>query len=122
MRCLSRAILLLAGFMAGNLTAQTDALIAKADALSASDENKAALAILVDADKQKPNDAEILRRIADQSIALFLATKSDTEKRQFGQQAMETAQRVVKITPDSSSAHLSLAVIYGRIAFLEPAR
>lgn len=122
MKPLAPTLLLVAVGALCSVQAQTDSLIARADALDAKNENKAALVLLLEADKQKPNDAEILRRIAWQEIQLFVDTKNETEKKQLGEKALADAQHAVKAEPDNAKAHLSLSIIYGRIAFLEPAR
>lgn len=117
-----RQVLFLMVLAMQGLQAQTSALIAKADALDDKNEPKAALAILQEADQQKPNNAEILRRIAMQEIQLFVDAKNEAEKKQLGATALDYALRAVKADPNNAKAHLSLSIIYGRIAFLEPNR
>ncbi|CAN5700104.1 hypothetical protein BH09VER1_BH09VER1_05110 [soil metagenome] len=115
-------ILLLTILAVQGLQAQTNALIAKADALDEKNDSKGALAILLEADQQKPNDAEILRRLAMQEIQLFVETKNEAEKKSLGAKALDYAQRAVKADPNNAKAHLSLSIIYGRIAFMESNR
>lgn len=123
MKARVRQIFLVLILAAQGLYAQTSALITQADVLDEKkNDSKAALALLLQADQQKPNDAEILRRIAKQEIQLFVDSKNDAEKKQLGATALDYAQRAVKADPNNAKAHLSLSIIYGRIAFLESNR
>lgn len=52
----------------------------------------------------------------------MLDAKSASEKRQLGEKALDAAQRAVTANPNNTQTHLSLAIVYGRIALDEPAR
>ncbi len=97
-------------------------LVNAGDALDEKNRNSEALSIYLKADAQKPNDAEILRRLSKQYAQLMLDAKSDSEKRQLGEKALVAARRAVTANPNNSQAHLSRAIVYGRIALNEPAR
>ncbi len=102
------------------LAQSTSDLIARADALDDAQRNRESLEVLIQADKASPDNAEILRRMAKQYDQLSLDAKSDTTRRDLGQKSLDYAQRAVKADPKNSNAHLSLAIIYGRIAFDQP--
>jgi tetratricopeptide (TPR) repeat protein len=95
-----------------------DALIEKADALDAKNRNAEALAVCLEAEKLEPGNAEILHRIAKQ----YAQQMTESDGKALGASALDYAQRAVKAGPDNSQAHLSLAIVYGKIAFLKSPR
>lgn len=97
-------------------------LIRRGDALDEKHKNSEALAIFLKADKLKPDDAEILHRIAKQYAQLMTETSSSARKKELGAKALDAAERSVRAGPENAQAHLALAIVYGRIAFLQPAR
>jgi tetratricopeptide (TPR) repeat protein len=101
---------------------RVEELVTAGDALDEKHRNSEALSLYLKADAQKPNDAEILRRLSKQYAQLMLDAKSASEKRQPGEKALDAAQRAVTANPNNTQAHLSLAIVYGRIALDEPAR
>lgn len=103
--------------------AQTaDMFIAKGDAADAKNKNHEALPFYLAADQKRPDNAEILWRIAKQYSQLMEETTSPAEKKHLGQKALDAAERAKKINPENSSVRLSLAVVYGRIALIESNR
>ena len=44
------------------------------------------------------------------------------KRRQLGEKALDAARRAVTADPNNSQTHLSLAIVYGRIALDEPPR
>ena len=101
---------------------RVEELVTAGDALDEKHRNSEALSLYLKADAQKPNDAEILRRLSKQYAQLMLDAKSASEKRQLGEKALDAAQRAVTANPNNTQTHLSLAIFYGRIALDEPAR
>ncbi|MBN8711460.1 MAG: hypothetical protein BGO12_10435 [Verrucomicrobia bacterium 61-8] len=97
-------------------------LIRKTDALDAKNRNAEALVVIQQADQLSPGNAEILYRLAKQKAQLMLDAKSSAERKQLGAEALDAAQRAVAADPKSAEAHLSLAIVYGRIAQDESAR
>jgi tetratricopeptide (TPR) repeat protein len=97
-------------------------LITAGDALDAKNKNSEALALYLQADASNPNDAEILRRISKQYNQLMLDAKTSTERTDLGQKALDAAKRAVAADPNNAQAHLSLAIVYGRIALNEAPR
>lgn len=97
-------------------------LIRKTDALDAKNRNAEALVVIQQADQLSPGNAEILYRLAKQKAQLMLDAKSSAERKQLGSEALDAAQRAVAADPKSAETHLSLAIVYGRIAQDESAR
>lgn len=97
-------------------------LIRKTDALDAKNRNAEALVVIQQADQLSPGNAEILYRLAKQKAQLMLDAKSSAERKQLGAEALDAAQRAVAADPKSAEAHLSLAIVYGRLAQDESAR
>lgn len=97
-------------------------LIRKTDALDAKNRNAEALVVIQQADQLSPGNAEILYRLAKQKAQLMLDAKSSAERKQLGTEALDAAQRAVAADPKSAEAHLSLAIVYGRLAQDESAR
>jgi len=113
------ALLVLVPFLsAGAQTA--DDLVKQGDALDAKDGNAAAVEIYLQADKLRPNDAEILRRIAKQYAQQIADAVAD--QTELGAKALDYATRAVKADPDNAQAHLALAIVYGKVSFLKSAK
>jgi tetratricopeptide (TPR) repeat protein len=117
-----KALMVLVCFASTLYAEDAGDLITAGDALDEKNRNSEALAFYTKADAQKPNDAEILRRISKQYAQLMLDAKSSAERMQLGQKALGAAKRAVASDPNNSQAHLALAIVYGRIALNEPAR
>jgi tetratricopeptide (TPR) repeat protein len=96
-------------------------LIQQGDTLDAKNQNAAALALYLKADQLEPGDAEVLRRISKQ-YAQEMADAPADQKEALGEKALGYSKRAVQAGPDDSQAHLSLAIVYGKIAFLKSAR
>ena len=108
--------------VASTLHAQVPELITAGDALDQQNRNSEALALYIKADAKRPNDSEILRRISKQYAQLMLDATSSSERAELGRSALDGARRAVAADPNNAQAHLSLATVYGRIAFIEPPR
>lgn len=103
--------------------AQTvDALLVEADALDAKNQNREALALLFEADRHQPGQAETLRRIAKQYDQLSLDAGSKSERKTLNQQSLDAALRAVRSDPKNARARLCLAIVYGRNANFEAPR
>ncbi len=98
--------------------ASLDRLVAKGDALDAKRKNGEALAVFLEADRDYPNRPEVLRRIARQYAQEMDAAGADRDK--LGALAVEFGRRAVTAGPDNAQAHLALAIVYGKVAFLQP--
>ena len=97
-------------------------LLRAGDELDAKHRNQEAAAIFLKADSLRPNDAEILRRIAKQYSQQMVSESRSPENKELARKALDYAQRAVKSDPGNANAHLSLAICYGKAAFLEGAR
>jgi len=119
-----RAILWLVALgVALNAQAQSAGdLVRAGDGLDAKHRNQEAVEIYLTADALQPNDAEILRRIAGQYSQQMVSEARSPENRELARKALDYAQRAVKSDPDNANARLSLAICYGKAAFLENAR
>lgn len=99
-----------------------DSCLAKGDALDAKNKSQEALSFYQAADHLRPDDAEILWRIAKQYSQLMEETSSTSQKKHLGEKAMAAAERAREIDPKNSKARLCLAIVYGRIALIESNR
>jgi tetratricopeptide (TPR) repeat protein len=91
-------------------------LMAKGDALDAQLKTKDALAIYLEAEKLQPNNADLLHRIAKQYGESQLDTTDKAERKRLGLVSLEYSKRAVAAGPNNATAHLALAVSYGRVA------
>ncbi len=114
--------LVLLGVAPGALAQSAADLLRAGDALDAKHRNREACDIYLKADALQPNDAEILRRIAKQYSQQVVSESRTPENRELARKALDYAGRAVKCDPDNANARLSLAICYGKAAFLESAR
>lgn len=99
-----------------------DDLVRAGDELDAKFQNREAAMVFLQADALQPGDAEILRRIAKQYSQQMVGESRSPENRELARKALDYAQRAVKCDPANANARLSLAICYGKAAFLEGAR
>ena len=97
-------------------------LLRSGDALDAKHRNQEALVVYLQADALQPDDAEILRKIAKQYSQQVVSESRSPENKELARKALDFALRAVKCDPDNANARLSLAICYGKAAFLEGAR
>lgn len=102
--------------------ATLEALLAQGDAADARHDNRAALAAYERAETLSKNNPAILRRIAKQKAQLILDTPSAAEKRRLAREATALARRAAALAPQDAEAHLTLAIVLGRGAFLQGPR
>ena len=110
------------GIAVGGQAESAVELLRAGDALDAKHRNREAVEIYLRADALQPADAEILRRIAKQYSQLMVGEWRTPETRELARKALNYAQRAVKSDPGNANARLSLAICYGKAAFLEGAR
>jgi tetratricopeptide (TPR) repeat protein len=91
-------------------------LLAQGDALDAQLKTKEALAIFLEAEKQAPANAEVLRRIAKAEAELMTETGVKTQRKDLGVKSVDYARRAVAADPNNAMTHLTLAVCCGRVA------
>ena len=103
--------------------AQTAAeLIARGDALDANLRSEEALPLYLKAEKLQPDDTGLLIKIAKQYGESMTGMKSKEAQRKAGETALAYSQRAVKLAPSMADAHLAVAICYGRLLELMPAR
>ena len=94
---------------AGNLPA----LLQKADHLDDTDRFLEAITILKEAEKDDPQNAEILYRISRVESDLIEDLSDDTKKKPYALESVAYAKRAIESDSQSSEAHLAVAIAYG---------
>jgi tetratricopeptide (TPR) repeat protein len=97
-------------------------LIRRGDALDAKNRNAEALVIFLEAEAAKPNDALVLRRIAKQYSQQMVSESTSPRNRELGAKALDYAKRAEAADPGNAEGHLSLAIVYGKVAMMESPR
>lgn len=116
MPCL-RVCLLLAAFVATTAGARpVDHLLHDAREAEARLDSRQALALLQEAERLRPADPAILRRIARQYSDLTVDLADAAARKQAVEQALDYSRRAVQLDPDNAEGVLSLAVCYGKLA------
>ena len=97
-------------------------LLRAGDELDAKRRYQEAVEIFLKADALQPNDAEILRRIAKEYSEQMASESRSPENKELARKALDYARCAVKSDPGNANARLSLAICYGKAAFIESAR
>jgi len=115
---------LLAIFLSGALpvSAQVSELCGKGDALDARNNNREALSFYLEADRQDPDNADILWRIAKQYSQLMSEALRAEAKKELGGKALAAVERAKALAPKDAQVRLTAAIVYGRIALMESNR
>jgi hypothetical protein len=102
------------------LHAADDAAIAaavkKGDACDEQLKTRASLDAYLDAEKMGGKDANLLRKISREYALMMPDVAGKDEKRAFGEKALGYARRAVEADSQNATAHLALAICYGRLA------
>lgn len=101
---------------------QVEDLLQRGDAFDEQHRNAEALPYFIEANTLRPDDSEILRRIAKQYSQMMDGADSRSEARRLGRKSVEYAEASVRADPNNAKARLGLAICYGRVAFLESPR
>ncbi len=96
--------------------------MARADQQDARQNTTSALSLYLEAEKLEPGNAALLIKIAKQYGESMTDVKDAEGRRRAGESALSYAQRAVRLAPDLSDAHLAVAICYGRLLDLVPAR
>lgn len=96
--------------------ANPDTLVRDALAAEAQLDSRRSLELFLDAEKTRPNDSLILRKIARQYSDLSVDLVDDAEKKKAVEQALDYSRRAVAVEPQNAENVLSLAVCYGKLA------
>ncbi len=97
-------------------------LLRRADALDARDQHAAALPLYLRANELQPHDVAILKLIARQYSQQVARESTTPANKELARHALDYAQLAKAADPDDAGARLSLAICYGKAAFLEPPR
>lgn len=116
------AVALLCLTTASLLAAGADELIAQGDALDAQLKTEQAKKVYLEAEKLEPQNADLLIKIAKQYGESMTAITDAAAKRKAGETALDYSQRALKLAPTMADAHLAVAICYGRLLDLVPAR
>jgi tetratricopeptide (TPR) repeat protein len=65
----------------------------------------------------RPGDTEVLRKISKQYAQQI--SNPGADKDEMAAKALSYAQQAVKAGPENAEAHLSLAIVYGKISYLK---
>lgn len=97
--------------------ADVTALLERGDGLSEQLKTSEALAVYLEAQKlTTKDDAEVLYRLSRATAELMVDTEVKAEQKELGMKALGYAQRAVAAAPRNASAHLSVAICYGRVS------
>lgn len=103
-------------------TAVVDALLSEAIAAEARLDSRRALELLLEAERARPDDAFILRRIARQYSDLTVELPDPEKRKESVERALDYSQRAVALDPANPEGVLSLAVCYGKLALYSSTR
>jgi hypothetical protein len=101
---------------------QAEQLIARGDAEVKARHVPEALAFFQEAEKADPANGDILLRISQQESDLISTARTPAEAEAYAKRSLAEAQRAETLEPQSSKAHLALAVAYGRLTDFEDNR
>lgn len=90
-------------------------LISQGDIADRSFKPALALESYLPAEKQTPNDVELLLKISRQYRHLMSDVKSQQKKVEYGRLALAYDMRLVELAPRNSDAQLSVAITYGKM-------
>lgn len=107
-------------FTAKGLYAETpEELVKKGEVFDEKFQAAQALALYQQAEKLKPNDADIHCRIARQYRHLMADASGKDEKLRLGHLAVQHGQKAAQLAPNSSEAQMSPAISYGKMIALQ---
>lgn len=118
-----RPLAILCALLALRLTADdANRLVAQATAAEARLDSQAALSLLLEAERLRPDDAKVLQKIARQYSDLVLDQPDKEAKMRYAQTALEYSLRAVALDPRDPVNVLSLAVCHGKLAVYSDTR
>lgn len=103
-------------------TPVVDSLLSEAIAAEDRLDSRRALELLLEAERARPDDAFILRRIARQYSDLTVELPDSESRKQAVERALDYSQRAVTLDPANPEGVLSLAVCYGKLALYSGTR
>ena len=81
-----------------------------------------ALEAYLRAERERPEDAALLRKISKQYVEMVIDARSKQEKTRLAQKGYDYALRAKALTPDDAETRLTVAVAAGRLAFFKGPR
>lgn len=90
-------------------------LIQRGDVHDQRFEPEQALKFYTSAEKTNPSDASLMVKIARQHVYRMDDLPSDSQRLQAARAALEYAERAVRLNPRDSDAHLSIAIVLGKM-------
>lgn len=108
--------------LANEATTAAAALIARGDALDSALKTAEALDAYREAERLQPDDPRLLIKIAKQYGESMVDLTDKDRRREAGETALEYARRALALDPGLADAHLAVAICYGRLLDLSPAR
>ena len=116
-RFMKRSFLLLIHVALASLAAAADfaTLVEKGDAHDEKYQTAEALTFYLPAEKLKPDQPELLVKIARQYAFRMSELKTKEEKIKSGRTALQYAERAVALAPDRCDPHLSIAICWGKL-------
>ena len=115
-------ILFLLGCLSILRATNADELMRQAEMAEAGHDSRQALELLIHAEMLRPNDAQILQKIARCYSDLVVGQPGIEEKKRFAQVALNYAERAVALNPRDPVNVLSLAVCHGKLAVYSDTR
>lgn len=117
-----RSILLLLPLLAALPLRADEALLRAALAAEAQLDSARALGLLLDLERQRPDDAFVLQKIARQYSDLVVDQTGLAEKKRHAQLALDYSERAVALQPDDPVNLLSVAISRGKLALYSDTR
>lgn len=99
----------------GLLAESAAELIRRGDALDAELKSREALEVYLKAESLKPDDPELLIKIAKQYGDLINDAPNRAQEKASGQKSLEYAQRALALDPNLADANLSMALCYAKL-------
>lgn len=120
MKILTLLSLVLVVTMAAPARAATfEVLMEKGVALDQQARHAEALEVFLEAEKLQPDRVEVLVKISRQYGLLMDDAKGRAEQKRLGETALDYARKAKARDPNNAQARLSMAICYGKVAFLE---
>lgn len=85
-------------------------------------QSRQALEAYLQAEKVRPDDPELLRKIAKQYVELVIDAGSKSEQAALAQQGYDYALKAKRLAPGDPEARLTVAIAAGRLAFYKDPR
>ncbi len=119
---LLRLFACLLGMASVLLAADPEALQQAGLAAEAKQDSERALALFLQADAARPDDAFILQKISKQYSDLVFEQRDDARKKELAEKALRYAQRSLALAPNNAVSLTSVAICQGHLALVAEPR